>query len=99
MMIVPMMTPRPTTLDRATVVAVHHVFTTFHLVGNCVAQRPWTSFPVASDFAVLASALDTLNFSVRVNSWMPFHTVLIRTTERVLATAGSQYFLGGAFGG
>lgn len=83
-MIVPMMTPRSTTLDRATVVAVHHVFTTFHLVGNCVAQRPWTSFPVAPDLAVLQtfrhmaksalkSTLLFFNFNPRVTIHLFLH--------------------------
>lgn len=58
-MIVAMMTPRTTTLPRATVVCVRHVLAAFHLMRDRVAERPWTPFPVAPDLAVLRTKKST----------------------------------------
>lgn len=90
MMIVTMMTSSSAALSRATVVSVGYVVASLYLMNYRVTERSWTAFPFAPDFAILTSTLDTLHLSVRVDSRMPLHAVLIRTTERVLAAAGSE---------
>lgn len=52
-MVVAVMTPRAATLRRATVIDVRHVLATLHLMRDRVTERPWTTFPVAPDLAVL----------------------------------------------
>lgn len=99
MMIVTMMTPRSSALDRATIVAIRHVFAAFHLMCDRIAKGSWTSLSVASHLAILTSAFDTFHFSMWVNSWMPLHSIFIGTTKGILAAAGSQYLLRSALCG
>ena len=97
--IVAMMTPRPTTLHRAAVVHLPNILTAFHLMADRIAERPWTPLPVASHLAILAPALDAFHLPVRVDTWVPFHPVLVRSAKRVLASTGSEDLLGGASSG
>lgn len=66
-MVVAVMTPRTATLRRATVIDVRHVLATLHLMRDRVTERPWTTFPVAPDLAVLkhTERRDTITVAVR----------------------------------